>query len=327
MTSAQLSGIHLADPASTVEDLSARIRETARGFGRLGAVVALSGGIDSSVAVALAARALGPRRVVALALPDQESEPVSVELAREVAEATGVELQVQDLTPALAALGCYDDRLEVVRRIVPGFDPADGDAFSVEFVPATGEAERLQSFVLMVVRAGRTSRHRLGGRDFLTLMAATNQKQRLRMVSTYRVADQRNLLVVGTSNRLEVEQGFFVKHGDGCGDVFPLRFLLKTQVYDLAAELGVPDSVRRRPPTTDTFSATQTQESYFYGTGVETGDALWLARRQGADPVQAAELTGLETQDVRKFYDLYDRRARYAEYLMTTLPREEPLGS
>ena len=312
--------VHLEDAAATAAVLVADIRAAARRFGRLGAVVAVSGGIDSAVCLGLAARALGPARTVAIALPDKESDPVSARLGAEVAGLFGVEFVVRDITDALDALGCYADRLAVVRRLSPGFDPAAGDAFSVEFVPAKGEGARLQSFVLTVVRGGVTTRRRLGGRDFLTIMAATNQKQRLRMLSAYRVADERNLLVVGTSNRLEIDQGFFVKHGDGCGEVFPLRYLLKSQVYDLGAHLGVPESIRRRPPTTDTFSAPQSQEEYFYGTSVETGDALWLAYHDGVTEDRAATATGLTAEDVGKFFGLYSRRSHYAGYLTATIP-------
>lgn len=310
--------IHLDDVSATADGLVASIREATRSFRRTGAVVALSGGIDSAVSLGLAVRALGAHRVVALTMPDKESSAETVGLAQEVADTFGVTLQHRDITGALDALGCYRDRLEVVQRVDPYFDPAQ-DRFSVEFVPATGEADRLQSFVLNVVRGGESHQLRLGGRDFLTIMAATNQKQRLRMLVAYRLADERNLIVIGTSNRLELDQGFFVKHGDGCGEVFPLRSMLKSQVYDLAAHLGVPDSVRRRPPTTDTFSAPQSQEEYFYGTSVEMGDELWLAWHTEQDPASVAARLGLTTSDVEKFFELYQRRAQYAAYLTETL--------
>jgi NAD+ synthase len=139
------------------------------------------------------------------------------------------------------------------------------------------------------------------------------------MLMTYRLADERNMVVIGTSNRLELDQGFFVKHGDGCGEVFPLRYLLKSQVYDLAEYLGVPDSVRQRPPTTDTFSAPQSQEEYFYGTSVETGDALWLAWQENEDPASVGARLSLASSDVEKFFHLYQRRSQYAAYLTETL--------
>lgn len=311
--------VHLDDVAAITDALIDDIRLTARRFRRPGAIVALSGGIDSSVSVALAVRALGSRRVQGLSLPDHESSPETLELARLAAESVGVRFQSKDITEALDVLGCYDDRLAVVRRLDPAFDPSAGDAFSVEFQPATGDGERIQTFTLNVVRNGSATQYRLGGRDFLTIMAATNQKQRLRTLMTYRIADEENLIVIGTSNRLELDQGFFVKFGDGCGEAFPLRHLLKSQVYDVARYLGVPEQIRLRPPTTDTFSAPQSQEQYFYGTSVEVGDALWLAWHQQQDPATVAARLGFAVADVEKFFGLYARRAEYAAYLRTTV--------
>jgi NAD+ synthase len=310
------TSIHLEDVARTADELVQSIRDAARRFGRTEAVVALSGGIDSSVSVALAVRALGPKRVTALTLPDKESSWETSGLALEVARHFGAQPIERDITGVLDALGCYADRLVVVQRLDPGFDPTR-DKFSVEY--DLGEGDRLPSFSLNVVRDGESIHHRLGGREFLVIMAATNQKQRVRMMLTYRWADEHNGLVIGTSNRLELDQGFFVKHGDGCGDVFPLRHLLKTQVFELAAHLGVPDEVQKRTPTTDTFSAPQSQEEYFYGTSTETGDGLWLGYHNGEDPAAVAARHGLTAADVEKFFGTYRRRASYAEYLRETI--------
>lgn len=311
--------LRLADPEAVVDILADSVRTATRRFRRVGAVVAMSGGIDSSVCAGLAVRALGGRRVRGIALPDQESSPESAELAAAAADRFGMQLQRQDITAPLEALGCYADRLQVVRSYDPGFEPAVGDRFSVEFEPAIGQQERLPSFTLNVVRGEVPSRHRLSGRDFRVILAATNQKQRVRMLATYRVADEHNLVVVGTSNRPELDQGFYVKHGDGCGEVFPLRHLLKTHVYQIAEVLGVPSTIRERPPTTDTFSADQTQEAYFYGTTIELGDRLWLAWHHDEATETVAAETGLSAADVSKFYALYARRSAYAAYLRETL--------
>jgi NAD+ synthase len=314
----EIRSVHLTDVGQECERLVASIQQASRRFRRTGAIVALSGGIDSTVCLGLAARALGANRVVGFTLPDQESSPTTVDLAREAADGFQVSLEQRDITPVLDALGCYEDRLRVVQRVDSEFDPTK-DAFSVEFVPGSEAVDRLPSFALNVVRDGKSSHRRLGGRDFLTIMAATNQKQRVRMLMTYRIADERNLLVIGTSNRLELDQGFYVKHGDGCGEVFPLSRLLKTQVYDLAAFLGVPESICSRPPTTDTFSAPQSQEEYFYGTAVEVGDQLWLAWYEKRDVGSVARALGLQDARVQMFYDLYERRSTYAAYLRETL--------
>lgn len=308
--------IHLEDVAQTTDELVQSIRDAARRFGRTRAVVAASGGIDSSVCVALAVRALGPARVTALTLPDRESSGETSGLALEVARHFGAQPVERDISGILDALDCYADRQAVVQRLVPEFDPSR-DTFSVEFV--LGSGEQLPSFLLNVVRGARSTRHRLGGRDFLTIMAATNEKQRVRMMLTYRLADEHNGLVIGTSNRLELEQGFFVKHGDGCGDVFPLRHLLKTQVFELAAHLDVPEAVQQRTPTTDTFSAPQTQQEYFYGAATETSDDLWLAYYNAEDPAAVAARHRLTVADVDRYFGTYRRRAGYADYLRETL--------
>ncbi len=314
--------VHLTDVAAVADGLIADIRQAARRFRRNGAIVALSGGIDSTVCVALAARALGPKRVKGITLPDQESSGETAGLAQLAADSAGVQFLAKDITPVLDALGAYSDRLAVVRRIDPDFEPANGDAFSVEFVPATGEGDRIQSFARYVVRDGKYTHPPLGGRDLLTIMGATNHKQRGRTMMTYRIADEENLIVIGTSNRLEIDQGFFVKFGDGCGEAFPLRWLLKSQVYDLAEYLGVPEEIRSRPPTTDTFSAPQSQEEYFYGTSTEMGDALWLAWRKGEPADQVGERLGFTATDVGKFFGLYERRALYAAYLTEMITPE-----
>jgi NAD+ synthase len=318
-TAHDIKAVHLADVGLECDRLVESIRSAARRFRRTGAIIALSGGIDSSVCLGLAARALGTNRVVGLTLPDKESSNATAGLAAEVAATFGVRLEQRDITAVLDALGCYEDRLQVVQRVYPAFDPA-ADAYSVEFVPSSSDSgDELPSFVLNVVHDGVRAHHRLGGRDFLTIMAATNQKQRVRMLMTYRIADERNLIVVGTSNRLELDQGFYVKHGDGCGETFPLRKLLKSQVYDLAEYLDVPESVRGRAPTTDTFSAPQSQEEYFYGTSVELGDQLWLAWHDGADVDTVASALSLPAAQVKMFFDLYQRRSSYADYLRETL--------
>ena len=86
---------------------------------------------------------------------------------------------------------------------------------------------------------------------YLGVVAATNMKQRTRKQIEYYHADRLNYAVAGTPNRLEYDQGFFVKNGDGAADFKPIAHLYKTQVYQLAEYLGVPEEIRavRRPPT------------------------------------------------------------------------------
>ncbi|MBE9473194.1 MAG: NAD+ synthase [Chloroflexi bacterium] len=80
-------------------------------------------------------------------------------------------------------------------------------------------------------------------------LASANVKPRLRMVTLYYLAQSRNYLVLGSGNRTEIEVGYYTKHGDGGVDLLPLGSLYKTQVWELARELGVPQQVIERPPS------------------------------------------------------------------------------
>jgi NAD+ synthase len=101
-------------------------------------------------------------------------------------------------------------------------------------------------------------------REYLQIVAASNLKQRTRMSTLYYHAEMRNYAVIGTANKNEHDQGFFVKYGDGGVDIQPIAHLFKTQVYQLARYLGVPEEIQQRPPTTDTYSASCTQEEFSF---------------------------------------------------------------
>lgn len=304
--------IRLADPQRQVDELAEQVRGTVRNLRLQGAVVAVSGGVDSATCLALAAHSLGARRCLGLFLPDRHSGPESLPLAQEVCDRFGVTLEILDITPALDALGCYAAQNAAVAARVPDFDPAV-DRFRVDFHQDFTDPQSLPRFGLTVVKPDDSAhRHSLSGPAYLQLIAATNMKQRMRMLLTHHRAEAHNYAVIGTSNRLEVEQGFFVRYGDGTGDVLPLRHLLKNQVYELGAALGVPASILGREPTTDTYSAPQSQEEFFYGLPRELNDVMWDAFAAG-DPVEAvAAEVGQTSSWVEAVYAAYARRRALA---------------
>jgi NAD+ synthase len=305
----------LNDPAAVAQTLVEQLRATVRGLRLRGVVVAVSGGVDSATCLGIAARAFGPERTLGLFLPDKHSGPESAPLAQEVCEAFGVPLEVVDITDALTALGCYTRQDRAVAARAAGFDPAH-DRFRVDFRQDFADPDSLPTFGLTVVKAdGSTQRHTLTGQTYLELVAATNMKQRTRMLLTHFHAESRNHAVVGTSNRLEIEQGFFVRYGDGTGDYFPLRSMLKSQVYALGTALGVPASILGREPTTDTYSAPQSQEDFFYGMPLAVNDALWDAFVAGEPLEKVAEGVGEPVAWVQAVFASYARRRTLAERL------------
>lgn len=306
------------DPAATVDTITRAISAQVAGtLRRRGAVVALSGGVDSSVCAGLAVRALGAGRVLGLAMPERESDPRSLALAEEWARRLGMELVVEDVTPVLDACGCYRRRDDAVRRVVPEF----GEGWGMKVALPGLEGGRL-NVTRLVVRApdGAERTERVPGDVYREIVAASGFKQRVRTMLAYHHADRLHYAVVGTPNRLEYDQGFFVKGGDGLADLKPIAHLYKTQVYALAAWLGVPEGIMSRPPTTDTYPLAQTQEEFYFALPPAALDVLLHARNGGLPPVEAALRAGVPVPQAAAAYDdIARKRAATAPLHVTSL--------
>lgn len=290
---------------------------------RRGVVVAISGGVDSGVCAALAVRALGARRVFGLLLPERDSSGRSEERGREVAEQLGIAFESFDIAPALSALGCYAQRDDAVRTVFPEY----GDNWKCKIAIAGGAGGGINHFRLIVQAPdGRQRSARLPLAAYLSIISATNYKQRVRKTVEYCHADRLNYAVIGTPNRLEYDQGFFVKNGDGAADLKPIAHLYKTQVYALARHLGLPESVCSAAPTTDTYSLAQGQDEFYFALPYAQMDlALW-ACNHGVPAAQAATLIDITEEQTRNvFADIVAKR-RSSAYLHAKALLVEPVG-
>ncbi len=279
---------------------------------RKGIVVAMSGGIDSSAVAALAVSAVGPERVHGLMLPEHDSSGDSLRLGRLLAEQFGITYDVVDIGPALEAMGCYRYRNDAIRMVFPDFQ----NGWKSKIVlPPLGETARLNIYSLVVQKPdGAVEKKRLPLKPYLQLVAATNMKQRTRKATEYFHADRLNYAVAGTPNRLEYDQGFFVKGGDGLADFKPIAHLYKTQVYAMAEHLGVPAEICMRPPTTDTYSMPQSQEEFYFALPYDLMDLCLYAHNHGVPAEEVAEAAGLNADQVRYVFKDIDVKRR------TTLP-------
>lgn len=283
---------------------------------RRGAVLGISGGVDSSVVLALCVRAFGPERVIPLILPEKDSDPESEKIAYRLAELYGVKPVLELITPALDGFGCYPRRDEAIQRVFPEYDAASGYKAKIVLPQSPLESRSLNVFYLTIITPdGEELSKRLPPKEYFQIVAASNFKQRTRMMYLYYHAELRNYAVIGTANRNEHQQGFFVKYGDGGADVKPILHLYKTQVYQLAKYLGIPEDIRSRPPTSDTYSAPSTQEEFFFRLPFETMDLLWYAQEHNISASETASGMGLTENQVQNAYDDFIRKQRTTDYL------------
>lgn len=286
-------------------------------FKRRGGVVGVSGGIDSAVTLALAVRALGADKVTAVFMPEKDSSPESHMLATEVASKFKVEFVAKDITSALEALGCYEHLADAVRDVYPDYD-ANQDKVKLVLPNDLLDKPGLNVFSLVLRRNGQPEQQKLlPPRAYLEIIAASNMKQRTRMLTLYFHAEKRNYAVIGTANKNEHEQGFFVKYGDGGADLQPIRHLYKSQIYQLARFLEIPQRIIERIPTTDTYSAGSTQEEFYFRVPFDLLDKIWLGMERDMSASDVAQDLGLRAEQVERVMTDLTQKKRTTEYLRT----------
>jgi NAD+ synthase len=291
------------DPRLEVDKISQSIREAVLGtLKRRGAVVGLSGGIDSSTVASLCTRALGPDRVVVVLMPERDSSGDALRLGRMLAAQLGVRHIVEDIAPALAALGCYSRQIEAIRMVVPEY----GEGWKCKLtIPSLLEGDRLNITSITVADpAGNQQTVRMTLPAYLQMVAATNFKQRTRKMMEYYHADRLNYAVAGTPNLLEYDQGFFVKQGDGAADFKPI-----------AEYLGTPAEILGRPPTTDTFSLPQSQEEFYFALPYREMDLCLWAYNRGTPAAELAPALGITPDQVERVYRDIEAKRRVSRYL------------
>ena len=292
------------------------IRSYVAKYRRKGAVVAMSGGIDSSVVASLCVRALGRERVLGLHMPERESSSDTLKLSRLLSESLGIDSIVEEISPLLEAAGCYRRRNDAIRLVFPDFK--DSDKAKI-VLPSVIDSESFRLFSVVIQTAeGKEAKCRLTPESYLGIVAATNFKQRVRKMMEYHHADRLNYAVAGTPNRLEYDQGFFVKLGDGAADFKPIAHLYKSQVYQMAAFLGVPEEIRKRPPTTDTYSMPQSQEEFYFSLPYQLMDLCLYGKNKGVAVSEIAAATKLEEEQVLLVFRDIDQKRKTTAYLHST---------
>lgn len=281
---------------------------------RYGGVVGISGGIDSSVTLALAAKAFGPDKVFGVMLPEKDSSSDSEILAKKLADKFQVKAITENISNALKGFDCYGRRDQAVKNIIPQYDP---EKHKMKIGIKTAPQSKLPPVfsVIVIDENGVETSKKLPAKEYMQIVAASNFKQRTRMSMLYYHAERLHYAVIGTPNKHEVDQGFFVKYGDGGADIMPIGNLYKTQVYQIAEFMGIPQEIIDRTPTTDTYSAEQTQEEFFYQFPFATMDLLWYGYENNCDPVEVGNVMNFSSGEIRNIFENFKRKHETTEYL------------
>ena len=289
------------DPEAETERICSLIRKYAGDNKRSGAVIGLSGGIDSALSAALCVRALGREKVLGLIMPEKESNPISAEYAARHARQMGIPCETFDLTSTLEAFGVYQMRDRPIRDLFPDYDASW--KMKISLPPDLLARDAFSYFTLKVEdAAGNARTARLSNQALRAIVAATDVKQRSRMVCLYYYSERDNRLVCGTTNRTEMLQGYFVKYGDGGVDIEPIAHLFKAQVYRVATHLGVTREIIDRAPSPDTFSLVTTDEEFFFRIPYEKLDLLLYAWESNVPAAEAGAAMGLSEDQVKRAF-------------------------
>ena len=291
-------------------------------FKKKGIIIGLSGGIDSSVCAALSVRAIGADRVYGVLLPEKDSNPISSEYGRLMAESLGIQYHEIELTGILESFGVYEKRDQIVKKVFP--DISGEYKFRLVLPQDLLEKDRLNVYRVEVqLEDGTRLSERLSHKDYLGLMAANDIKQRVRMTQLYYEAEKRNYIVCGTTNRSETVQGFFVKFGDGGVDIEPLAPLYKVQVYELAEYLDVPKEIRDRTPSPDTYSLEVSDKDFYFCLPYDMLDIIMYGAENNVPKETVAKEMGLEVAQVERVWKDLERKREGTEHLRALPPSPE----
>ncbi|OEU84171.1 MAG: NAD(+) synthase [Desulfobacterales bacterium S5133MH4] len=308
------------DPEAEARKIAHFIREiTLKNFKRRGAVVGLSGGIDSAVVAELCVYALGKDKVLGLIIPEKESNPISRKYAQKQADKMGIQATTVDITENLKSLGLYKIRNAVIKQIFPEFDGTF--KFHITLPQNLLERDRLNYHSITIEdENGIRQTKRLSGKDWIEISACQNMKQRIRMIRLYHYAEKNNYIVAGTTNKPEAMQGFYVKFGDGGVDIEPIAHLYKIQVYELARHLGVIEEIISRPPSPDTYSLPVTDKEFYFCLKYELLDFLLYAYENNLPFDDISNVLELKQEQIERVFKDFRAKERASWHLRESPP-------
>ena len=287
-------------------------------FHKHGAIVGLSGGIDSTVTMALCVKALGSTKTLGLTMFEKESDQNNKSLIDKISETFDIDIQNLDITPILDSFGVYSNREKIVKNRFQNFN---SDCKYRVVVPPNFNSIGMPYLEIL---DDKNIQHKIkiSSSDFLTLTAATSIKHRVRMTLLYYYAEKNNLSVVGTTNKSEYLQGYFVKYGDGGSDIEPLVNLYKSQIYQIGDFLNIDQDIMINPASPDVWSYSTTDEEFFYTVPYDIVDLILYARENDLTISEIQKLSNLpeeKIQSLLRFQEIKQQKSQHMRKLPSKL--------
>ncbi len=304
---------------SVIDDLTGFIKEQTIKFKKKGIIIGISGGIDSALTTALSVKALGKENVFGLMIPEKESSKESTEFAKLLINQLGIKSEEIDITQKLDAFMVYETRENIIKKKFPEYN---NECKYRVVVPnkIVDEVNAVMPFLEVLDKNRNSNRIKLSLNDYLTLTAATSIKHRVRMTLEYFYAEKLNYLVVGSTNKSEWIQGYFVKYGDGGVDIEPIAELYKTQVYQLAKNLEIPVEIINRKASPDTWSYDVSDEEFFFGVPYKIMDILWYTKENDIPISKIGKLIDLEEEKILRILGQLEKKALSSENMRKMPP-------
>ena len=281
-------------------------------FQRNGAIIGLSGGIDSAVTAALCVKAIGHEKVLGLIMPEKESELESQVLAKQFADKYNIKTKIIDISSILDSFGVYENKEKIVKEKFTNFN---NDCKYRLVVPP--KFENTVGIPYLDILDDKNKQHKLkiSSFEFLALTAATSIKHRVRMTMLYYHGEKNHLTVMGTTNKSEYLQGYFVKYGDGGSDIEPLANLYKSQIYQLGQFLNIPKEILTKDASPDVWSFTTNDEEFFYSVSYDIVDLILYARENKLAVKEIQKLSNLSAENIENLLRFQNQKQNKSQHM------------
>ena len=279
--------------------------EISKKFQKHGAVIGISGGIDSAVMAAICAKSIDPKQVLGIIMPEKESDPTSQILAKKVAEQFQIETKVIDITSILESFGVYSIKEQIVKEKFSNFN--NNCKYRVT-IPSKISNSAGIPFLEILDDKNKKYQFKISTSEFLTLIASSSIKHRVRMTLLYYYAEKNNFCVVGTTNKSEFLQGYFVKYGDGGTDLEPLTNLYKSQIYQIGEFLKVPNEILEKDASADIWSFNTSDEEFFYSVPYHIVDLILYARENNMTKSEIQKISNLSLEQIEKLLQFQNQK-------------------